>query len=381
MKTSVSAPLRSRASLHAATHSSWRYALPILAAAFAVTAAAEPALHVLKGSSQQTTYAAPFAARLTVWVNDSVTQQSLSGVRVLFAADSGIGLSEGSAVTDEHGLASVSATGLAPGSFTANAQVQGLPATQVRFLNLVVNKAILTVVPADIATRTGDKVPPITAYTIHGFVNGDTEESAQISGSPVLTTTAKDSSPHANYAIKGGVGTLSSPNYTFVAGFGTLAVAGPADAATDEPVLNTDAEPSSTADAASVRPALMNKAAATALREPAFLAGLRGESGIFVQTAISAAPAVKHTADLTAQVRIAALPKPSSSASSVTAAPVREAVAPKPVTAPARFSTTPAKTAVALNASAAAANATSSYAGLSIRTALIVPGAKVTGSK
>jgi len=67
-------------------------------------------------------------------------------------------------------------------------------------------------------------LPAISSYTIQGFVNGDTMATAQISGEPSLTTTATAGSRFGNYAIKGNPGTLDSPNYTFVPGFGTLAV-------------------------------------------------------------------------------------------------------------------------------------------------------------
>jgi hypothetical protein len=352
----------------------YRFLAPVLAAVFAssIAASAEPSIHILKGVDQQTTYASDFAAPLTVWVNDSVTQQSLSGVRVNFTAGPGIGLSTASVLTNEHGLASVIATGLAPGASTASAEIDGLPATRVQFEGLIVNKAVLTVVPADIASSVGNTVPAITGYTIQGFVNGDTEATAQISGSPVLTTTAKDNSPHANYAIKGGVGTLSSPNYTFVAGFGTLAVSGAANGGESDQSQESALETAK--ETVTVQPALMDKPVSMSLREPAFLAGLRGESGIFVQKALSANPAVIHTASLNSQVRNAALPKAAAMATPASAAPVRAAVTAKAVAVPA-FSA-PVRTAVAVNVPTAAASVTSPYAGSSIRKALIVPGTK-----
>jgi len=373
MNRTVSVPAHSpaKATQAASAHRHFCRVASSLAIVFAVSVAAtaEPALRILKGANQQTTYAESFAAPLTVWVADSVTQQSLAGIRIYFTAGPGIGLSAASAMTDEHGLASVSAKGLAAGAFSVSAQIAGQPASQVSFEGLKVNKAVLTVVPADLASAAGDKVPAITDYTIQGFVNGDIEATAQITGSPVLTTTAKDNSPRANYAIKGGVGTLQSPNYTFVAGFGTLAVSGSANSIpAEETALNSDAEP------ASVRPALMNKPAAIALREPAFLAGLRGESGVFVQTAISATPAVLPTAALNFEVRNAALPTASAFSSSITAAPVRAAVSTK-AAAP-QASSAPVRTAVAFNAPAAAASAASPYVGSAIRKALILPGTK-----
>jgi hypothetical protein len=352
----------------------YRFLTPVLAFVFvaSVAASAEPAIRILKGVNQQTSYASEFAAPLTVWVTDAASQQSLSGVRVNFTAGPGIGLNATSVLTNEHGLASVIATGLTPGASYASAEIDGLPATHVQFEGLVVNKAVLTVVPADVASSVGDKVPAITAYTIQGFVNGDTEATAQITGSPVLTTTAKDNSPHANYAIKGGVGTLSSPNYTFVAGFGTLAVSGSANGGdaseSQEAGLETGAEP------VTVQPALMDKPVSMSLREPAFLAGLRGESGIFVQKALTANPATIHATALNSQVRNAALPKAAAALAPAAVAPVRAAVAAKTVAVPAPNA--PVRTAVAVNVPTAAAGAASPYAGSAIRKALIVPGTK-----
>jgi hypothetical protein len=358
-----------------------------------MAAAAAPAIRVLKGADQQTTYASAFAAPLTVWVTDPVAQQSLVGVRVNFTAGPGIGLSASYAVTDEHGLAAIIATGLSAGVSSVKAEVAGFPSSQASFGDLIVNKAVLTVVPADLAAASGDKLPAISLYTIQGFVNGDTEATAQITGDPVLTTTAKDNSPHANYAIKGGVGTLSSPNYTFVAGFGTLAVSGSANGSLD-PAQAAEAALDAGAEPASVRPALMNKPVSVSLREPAFLAGLRGQSGIFVQTAISAAPAVLHSAVLNSQVRNAALPQAAAIASPASTAPVRAAVSAKAAalvspanTAPVHAAvlakaTAPAAPAIltsvrtAVTTPAASASVTSPYASSSIHTALIVPGTK-----
>lgn len=184
-----------------------------------------PALRAMSGGSQQTTYASSFAKPLTVWVYDSAAQRSVAGVRVNFAASSGIRLSDASVTTDDLGMASVIATGLAVGVAEVKAEIAGDAKSEVSFDDLVVNKAVLTIVPIDLQSTVGE-IPAITEYTIQGFVNGDTEDSAQISGVPVLSTIATENSPDANYAIKGGVGSLTSPKYTFKAGFGALVLRG-----------------------------------------------------------------------------------------------------------------------------------------------------------
>lgn len=194
---------------------------------------AGPTLRALSGGEQQTTYASSFAKPLAVWVCDSSTERSLGGVRVNFTASAGIRLSESSVETNDKGLALVVATGLNVGTSSVKAEIAGDASSAVSFDNLVVNKAVLTIVPVDLQSTVG-VIPPITEYTIQGFVNGDTEDSAQIIGVPVLSTIATEYSPDANYAIKGGVGTLESPKYSFKPGFGALVLRGTGKASRTE---------------------------------------------------------------------------------------------------------------------------------------------------
>lgn len=328
MIASVSKPVRSRAVSPRRTETHFRIRLAALSLAVVSVASAstaEPAIRILKGDNQQAVYGSRFAAPLTVWVSDTTTHRSIAGVSVTFTAGTGIGLSSTSAVTDERGVAAVTATGLAAGASTVSAQIADHPASQVVFGNLAVDKAVLTVLPADVNALVGAALPAVSAYSIQGFVNGDTEATAQISGTPVLTTTAKDNSPRANYAIKGNVGTLSAPNYSFIAGFGTLAFLG-------EPEIEKAEirEAELAGKSAEIRAALTDQPVAV----PAFLAGLRGESGVFVQTAIWQAQ-VAHTAILQpAAVRKAMAPKLAADGP-MSAVPVRPAVAAKSTAQPA----------------------------------------------
>jgi hypothetical protein len=268
----------------------------LLAVSAAGTASALPEIKILRGANQQTTYGADFPAPLEVWVTDSVAERAVSGLRVDFKPGLGILLSSSYAITDERGLASVTANGLAACISDADAEVSGFPAAKVHFEGLVVDKAILTVVPANLSAQLRASVPIVTNYSFTGFVNGDTEGTARITGSPVLTTTASDSSPHANYAIKGGVGSLSAPNYTFIAGFGTLAILGGSDSGNSldnpqEPLQAVRENHSAHEDEAVVRSALLNQSMADVVPEPEFVAGLRGASGVFVVNAIWPNPA------------------------------------------------------------------------------------------
>lgn len=320
MIASKPAHLRAVSPRRTETHPTLRLAALFIAVVSAASAlAAEPAISILKGDNQQAVYGSSFAAPLTVWVSDATTHRSIAGVPVTFTASAGIGLSSTSAVTDERGVAAVTATGLAAGVSTVSAQIADHPASQVTFANLAVDKAVLTVLPADVDAPVGAALPAVSAYSIQGFVNGDTEATAQISGTPVLTTTAKDNSPRANYAIKGNVGTLSAPNYGFVAGFGTLAFLGAPEM---ENAASQRAELAG--KSAEIHPALTDQQVAV----PAFLAGLRGQSGVFVQTAIWQAQAT-HTAILQpAAVRKAMAPKLAADGP-LAAVPVRPAVAAK----------------------------------------------------
>jgi len=268
--------------------------VPILLLALvsgASAAAAVPVIQQLRGANQETTYGSSFPAPLVVWVTDPVAERAVPGVTVHFIAGAGIGLSSVDAVTDEYGLASVTATGLTVCTSQVRAEVAGAPDANATFDGLAVDKAVLTVIPADLEMRLGSQLPPFAGYSFQGFVNGDTVETAHITGSPVLTTTAKDRSPHANYAIKGGVGTLSSPSYTFVPGFGTIAVL-------DEPNPGGHADapesyflPPAKEDDAHVQTAIVDEPVTIAIKQPSFLAGLRGESGAFVRAAIWQSPA------------------------------------------------------------------------------------------
>jgi hypothetical protein len=218
----------------------------------------QPTLKALRGANQQTPYASQFPASLVAWVTDP-TGHSLQGVSVDFTADAGIALSAPRAITDEYGLASVVATGLTPCTSRVSASIAGFPRTRASFDSLIVEKAPLTIVPDDLKSLVGT-VPTITGYTITGFVNGETADTAQVTGIPQLTTTARQNSPHANYAIKGGVGSLSAPNYRFVPGFGTLAIFGPdsADPRDHEPLITVSSLSTEDDDTIAVRPTILN---------------------------------------------------------------------------------------------------------------------------
>jgi 6-phosphogluconolactonase (cycloisomerase 2 family) len=129
-----------------------------------------------------------------------------------------------SAVTDATGLASVSAslTGLGAGSYPVAASFAGDPNNTAASgsSTLTINPAVLTVTATDASSIYGDPNPTF-AFTITGFVNGDT--SAVLNGSPSCTS-VDPTSAVGTYPITCAVGTLSAANYSFSFVNGTLTI-------------------------------------------------------------------------------------------------------------------------------------------------------------
>jgi sugar lactone lactonase YvrE len=88
-------------------------------------------------------------------------------------------------------------------------------------VTLVVNPAKLTVTATNAIMTYGQPVPTL-AYTVAGFLHGDT--SAVASGTPVEATKATNTSPAGSYPITVTQGTFKATNYTFVFVNGTLTV-------------------------------------------------------------------------------------------------------------------------------------------------------------
>jgi hypothetical protein len=113
---------------------------------------------------------------------------------------------------------STAATQSSPvGAYPVTAKVTGSDignyAVTVAGLTLEVNKAPLYVSAKNVAVTYGQTPPQPTAYTLTGFVNGDT--ASVISGAPVLTTTVTSTTPVGFYKIGVQVGTLTAANYYF----------------------------------------------------------------------------------------------------------------------------------------------------------------------
>jgi hypothetical protein len=76
---------------------------------------------------------------------------------------------------------------------------------------LLVHPAPLVVTASSFTTRYGQPPPTPTAYTLAGFVNGET--SSVVSGAPAMTTAVTASSPVGSYPISVKPGTMVAPNY------------------------------------------------------------------------------------------------------------------------------------------------------------------------
>jgi 6-phosphogluconolactonase (cycloisomerase 2 family) len=137
------------------------------------------------------------------------------------------GTAVGSAVTDTFGNASVPASlvGINAGSYAngVTASFAGDPnhKSSSGSATLTVNPALLTVTASN-ATRLYGDANPVFAFSITGFVNGET--SAVLTGSPVCSAAADPTSPVGTYPITCTQGTLSAQNYTFTFVAGALTI-------------------------------------------------------------------------------------------------------------------------------------------------------------
>jgi hypothetical protein len=180
---------------------------------------------VVSGSGQTTPYGSAFPAPLVVIVKDA-NGNPVSGAVVKFS-DSGLSFSGASATTGSSGEASVMATATASGSLTASASTSGV--TGSANFSLTATKVALTVTATSVSDAYNQPIPKL-AFTVTGFVNGDT--SSVLSGSPTETTTAIQGSAVGTYPITIALGTLTAANYTFGFVNGTLTITSLGTAAT-----------------------------------------------------------------------------------------------------------------------------------------------------
>jgi hypothetical protein len=127
-----------------------------------------------------------------------------------------------------NGLATFNLSGLLLkpiGTYALSASATGLIGSTA---TLTVTKATLKIAAVN-ATRAYGAANSAFAYTVTGFVDGDTR--SVLAGSPELSTTAIAASAPGNYPIAVEAGTLSAANYNFTFTAGVLTVT-PATTAT-----------------------------------------------------------------------------------------------------------------------------------------------------
>ena len=164
-------------------------------------------------------------AILTATLQKTSNGALISGKTVSFTVN---GSPAGTAVTNNAGQAilTVSVVGIPlgtyPGAIVASFAGDATFNPSTGASDLTVNKSVLTVIPSSAARLYGDPNPASFAYSITGFLNGDTQ--AVVSGAPTCSTTATLTSPVGQYPVLCDISGLSAANYTFTLLPGTLTV-------------------------------------------------------------------------------------------------------------------------------------------------------------
>ncbi|MBT9333124.1 MBG domain-containing protein, partial [Paracidobacterium acidisoli] len=212
-----------------ATQSSSPGAYPINITAGSLTASnytlnfAAGTLTIITGQTQTISFAP--IANVTYGVQPfALNAKTSSGLGITYLVTAGPATVAGNVLTIT-GAGNVTVTATQPGAG------QYGPAASVS-QSFTVVPAVLTITAGN-ATRMNNEPNPTFAYTLTGFVNGDTVGSAT-SGTPQLTTTATPGSPVGTYPIIPTAGALNAANYSFAFVNGTLTVTsgGPASAFT-----------------------------------------------------------------------------------------------------------------------------------------------------
>jgi sugar lactone lactonase YvrE len=123
-------------------------------------------------------------------------------------------------------VTTLAAAGAGAGRYAVTVSQGSLSAANYSFAflagALTVEKGMIQVTPKNASMTYGGKMPELT-YTMSGFVDGDNAESA-VTGAPALIAAANSRSVPGTFPIAGGMGSLSSKNYSFVFGNAVLTV-------------------------------------------------------------------------------------------------------------------------------------------------------------
>ncbi len=131
-----------------------------------------------------------------------------------------------SVVTGAPSITTTAVLGSAAGTYPITATLGSLATPNYTFVfqagTLAITQAVLKVAAFNYTRVYATALPTSYAYSITGFVNGDTQ--SVVSGTPNMTTTAVEGSGANTYPITPALGSLSAANYTFVFQTGTLTI-------------------------------------------------------------------------------------------------------------------------------------------------------------
>ncbi len=132
----------------------------------------------------------------------------------------------GTETVSSSGSATLTTSALVAGQHSISASYSGDEANAASsgglYVPLTISQATLTVTANSLSMAYGGTFPTLT-YTITGFENGDTQESAT-TGTPQLSTTASGGSAPGVYPITITAGSLAAANYSFAFVDGSLTV-------------------------------------------------------------------------------------------------------------------------------------------------------------
>jgi sugar lactone lactonase YvrE len=141
------------------------------------------------------------------------------------------GDSASTATTGSPTIGTAAVQGSPVGSYPITISIGSLASTNYSFQfvagTMDVTKATLTVAALNYSRYFEAALPSSFAYSITGFVNGDSAGTA-VTGAPSITTTAVVGSPDGSYPITPTIGTLAAANYAFQFQAGTLTITSPA---------------------------------------------------------------------------------------------------------------------------------------------------------
>jgi hypothetical protein len=174
---------------------------------------------VAKGQSQTITF--PALPNVTYGAAPiTLNASASSGLGVVYSVTSGPATVAGNMLS-VHGVGTITVQASQPGNDT------NAPASATQSFN--VGPALLTVIATDVTRVDNVQNPPLTSYSITGFVNGDTQ--AVVSGTPSISTTALPGSPVGTYPIvitqqpaNSAQNPITTANYTFTFVNGTLTI-------------------------------------------------------------------------------------------------------------------------------------------------------------